>query len=86
MIKFDIVQKIGKLGSPNKDGWTKELNIVRWNGGKAKVDVRYWSEDHDEMSKGITLAFEEADKFAELWAAADIDRNIPTISEDPGEF
>lgn len=57
-IKYEIVNHIGVLStSPN--GWTKELNVVSWNGGQEKYDIRDWSPDHTKMSKGITLNEEE---------------------------
>lgn len=57
-IKYEIVDHIGVLStSPN--GWTKELNVVSWNGGQEKYDIRDWSPDHTKMSKGITLNEEE---------------------------
>nr|WP_308699393.1 PC4/YdbC family ssDNA-binding protein [Mycoplasma zalophidermidis] len=40
-------------------GYTKELNLVSWNDGEAKYDIRDWSEDHARSSKGITLTLEE---------------------------
>lgn len=33
----------------------KEINVVAWNGGKPKIDVRDWNSAHDRMSRGITL-------------------------------
>lgn len=42
--------------------WRKEVNIVSWNGGVPKVDIRDWSEKHDRMSRGISLTEEQADK------------------------
>ena len=42
--------------------WTKEVNVVAWNGGKPKIDVRDWNEAHDRMSRGITLSEEQAMK------------------------
>ena len=57
-IKYEIVNHIGVLStSPN--GWTKELNVVSWNGGQEKYDIRDWSPDHTKMSKGSTLNEEE---------------------------
>ena len=38
------------------------MNIVAWNGGKPKIDVRDWNERHDRMSRGITFAEEQAMK------------------------
>ena len=31
--------------------WTKEVNVVAWNGGKPKIDVRDWNEKHDRMTQ-----------------------------------
>ena len=42
--------------------WTKEVNVVAWNGGKPKIDVRDWNESHERMSRGITLTEEQAMK------------------------
>lgn len=57
-IKYEIVNHIGVL-STSSNGWTKELNVVSWNGGQEKYDIRDWSPDHTKMSKGITLNEEE---------------------------
>lgn len=57
-IKYEIVEEI-KVLSENSNGWTKELNLVSWNGGKPKYDIRDWSPDKDRMAKGITLTDEE---------------------------
>ena len=37
------------------EGWKKELNLVSWNGGPAKLDIREWSQDHTTMKRGITM-------------------------------
>ncbi|MDE1549900.1 YdbC family protein [Jeotgalibaca caeni] len=57
-VNFEIVNHIGVL-STSKNGWTKELNVVSWNGGQPKYDIREWNEDHTKMSKGITMNEEE---------------------------
>ncbi|WP_128893859.1 YdbC family protein [Longirhabdus pacifica] len=57
-IKFNIDQSLGILSESAK-GWTKELNLVSWNGKEAKFDIRDWSPDHDKMGKGITFTKEE---------------------------
>ena len=64
-IKFEIIEKIGVI-SESKGGWTKELNIISWNGGAAKYDIRDWAPDHEKMGKGITLTEEEAITLAKL--------------------
>lgn len=58
-LKFEITQQLGVL-STNKSGWTKELNMVSWNNGAPKYDIREWSPDHSKMGKGTTLNAEEA--------------------------
>ena len=41
-------------------------NLVSWNGGAPKYDIRDWSEDHTKMGKGVTLTAEQAKKLGEL--------------------
>lgn len=53
-ISFDIVEEIGVL-TTYTTGWSKELNLVSWNGGAPKYDIRDWSPDHLRMSRGVTL-------------------------------
>ena len=57
-IKFEIVKTIGVLAT-NKSGWNREANIVKWNDGKPKLDIRDWGPDHQKVGKGISLDFEE---------------------------
>ena len=57
-LKFEIVQNIAVL-STNKSGWTKEINMVSYNGAPAKYDIRSWDPNHEKMGKGITLTKEE---------------------------
>lgn len=57
-IKFEIEEKIGVI-SENAKGWKKELNLVSWNGYKAKYDIREWDPDHKMMGKGLTFTKEE---------------------------
>lgn len=59
-IRFDLKERLGVLAIKD-NGWTKEVNIVAWNGGKAKVDIREWDPSHKRMTKGITLFEEEAE-------------------------
>ena len=53
-ITYEIVEYIGAISSW-ESGWTRELNLISWNGAKPKYDIREWDEKHDRMSKGITL-------------------------------
>lgn len=57
-ISFEIIETLGVLSTSTK-GWTKELNLVSWNGREPKYDLREWSPEHDKMGKGVTLNKEE---------------------------
>ncbi|MDR0334294.1 MAG: YdbC family protein [Methanomassiliicoccaceae archaeon] len=56
--KYEIVERIAVLSESSK-GWTKELNLISWNGREAKYDIREWSPDNEKMGKGVTLTDEE---------------------------
>lgn len=56
--KYEVVEKIAVLSESSK-GWTKELNLIRWNDRDPKFDIREWSPDGSKMGKGITLSEEE---------------------------
>lgn len=55
---FEVKNNIGKI-SEGRSGWAREVNFVSWNGAKAKLDIRDWSEDHSKMGKGISLSYDE---------------------------
>ena len=61
-ITFEIMEHIGVIDSYDnrEQAWTKEVNVVAWNGGKPKIDIRDWSSDHQRMSRGITLTEDQA--------------------------
>ena len=48
-IKYEIVKHICVLSEDNK-GWKKELNLVSWNDGTPKYDIRTWNEDYSRMA------------------------------------
>ena len=56
--KYEIIEEIGIL-SENAKGWRKELNLISWNGGAPKYDIREWAPEHEKMGKGVTLTEEE---------------------------
>ena len=64
-ITFEIVEELGVLSTFAK-GWTKELNLVSWNGRPPKYDIREWSPDHEKMGKGLTFSEEEMAALAKL--------------------
>lgn len=57
-IQYEIIETIAVISESPK-GWTKELNLISWNGRKPKYDLRDWAPDHEKMGKGITLTKEE---------------------------
>ena len=64
-IKYEIKEEIGVIAESSK-GWTKELNLISWNGKEAKYDLRDWSPEREKMGKGVTLSKEELIKLREL--------------------
>ena len=66
-VRFDLMERIGVL-SRKDNGWTREVNIVAWNDGPGKVDIREWDPDHKRMTKGVTLFEDEAERLTEVLA------------------
>ena len=64
---YEIIKTIAVL-STSKSGWSKELNLVAWNGKEPKYDIREWSPEHAKMGKGITLSDDEFAKLKEILA------------------
>ena len=58
-ITCEIVESIAVL-SENEKGYTKEINLVSWNGADPKYDIRNWHPGRERCGKGITLSEEEA--------------------------
>jgi len=54
-----IVEPIAVL-SENERGYTREINLVSWNGGEPKYDIRNWHPGREKCGKGITLTKDEA--------------------------
>ena len=61
---YEVVENVAVL-SENPKGWTKELNLISWNGREPKYDIREWAPDHEKMGKGVTLSKEEMDALCE---------------------
>ena len=57
-ITCEIVEPI-KVLLENERGYTKEINLVSWNGAEPKFDIRNWHPDRKRSGKGITLTKEE---------------------------
>lgn len=70
-IKFEIEKEIGTISESPK-GWTKELNLISWNGKEAKYDLRDWAPEHEKMGKGVTLSTDELKALKELLNSMDV--------------
>ncbi|MGP4106460.1 YdbC family protein [Virgibacillus sp. L01] len=57
-LKYEVIETVAVLSESPK-GWTKELNLVSWNGRDPKYDLRDWSPDKEKMGKGVTLTEDE---------------------------
>jgi len=64
-IKFEIKEELGVVSESAK-GWTKELNLISWNGAAPKYDLRDWAPNHEKMGKGITLSSDEIQSLHKL--------------------
>lgn len=64
-LKYEIVEHIGVLSESSK-GWTKELNVISWNGKEPKYDLRDWAPNKEKMGKGITLTQAELEVLKRL--------------------
>ena len=70
-IKFEIEKELGSISESPK-GWTKELNLISWNGKEAKYDLRDWSPEHEKMGKGVTLSVDELKKLRDMLNGMDL--------------
>ena len=70
-IKFEIEKELGSISESSK-GWTKELNLISWNGKEGKYDLRDWAPEHEKMGKGVTLSIDELKQLKELLNSIDI--------------
>ena len=70
-IKYEIVESIG-IVSEGKNGWNKELNLIKWNEREAVYDIRTWSPDREKMGKGITISVEEAKVLRDMLNGLDL--------------
>ena len=58
-IQYEIVKEIAVL-SKSESGYTKEINLISWNGKEPKYDIRNFSPNREKCGKGITLTTDEA--------------------------
>ena len=58
-IQYEIVKEIAVL-STGDSGYTKEINLISWNGKEPKYDIRSFAPNREKCGKGITLNADEA--------------------------
>lgn len=62
---YEIKETILVLPKPSETSvYHTELNVVSWFGKEPKLDIRGWSDDHEKMTKGISLTEDEFIKIA----------------------
>ena len=71
-IKYEVVQRVAVL-SQRPRGWERQLNLISWNDGEPKYDIREWSPDHSKMGKGVTITKEELYSLKELLMELEIE-------------
>ena len=64
---YEIKKHIGVI-SEGSGGWTRELNLISWNGKEPKYDIRDWGPEHEKMGKGITLSAKDIKVLQELFS------------------
>ena len=67
-IQYEIRQEIAVL-SRSDSGYTKEINLISWNGKEPKYDIRSFSPNRERCGKGITLTETEAKQLLEALQA-----------------
>lgn len=63
---YEIIEEIGQVGKSTASGWSTRLNLISWNGGSPKLDIRSWNEDMTRMGKGVSFSKEDAKDLAVL--------------------
>lgn len=83
---YEIIEEIGQVGESTASGWSTRLNLISWNGGKPKLDIRSWNEDMTRMGKGISLSEDDAKDLAGLlnsYLGVDVeDLDLPLTREE----
>ena len=69
---YEIKKHIGVI-SEGSGGWTRELNLISWNGKEPKFDIRDWGPEHEKMGKGITRSANDVKALQALFATVELD-------------
>ena len=63
--KYEIIKELGVI-SERKGGWSKQLNLISWNGAEPKYDIREWAPNREKMGKGISLSASELQALTDM--------------------
>lgn len=64
-IEYELIETYGVFDE-TESGWTREVNLISWNGREPKIDVRTWSPDHSKSAKIGTLSKDAARKLGQI--------------------
>lgn len=53
--RYEVKKHIATLSQTEDGRFTKEVNLISYNGAEPKLDIRKWDRENDKMQKGITL-------------------------------
>ena len=81
-ISYKVIANVGTLAK-YPTGWSKEVNIVSWNEGPAKLDIRDWSPEHDKMSRRITLNADEVQRLLDSVQSRDAIAMLRDMARPP---
>ena len=62
-LKVKVIKPCGVLST---GAYIKELNLVKWGKHPEVYDIRGWSPDHKECTKGVTLTKDELLKLKDI--------------------
>ena len=61
-ITYDVVRNIGVIA--DNGAWETQVNMISWNHGAPKFDIRKWNVETDRMRKRISMTENEASTLA----------------------
>ncbi|MBR5280765.1 MAG: hypothetical protein IKU26_07370 [Clostridia bacterium] len=84
-IQCTLKHHLGTLRE-NEKGWSREVNVVSWEGAASRLDIRDWSKNKDRSSKGVTFTRVEVERLRDMLAILNTsvieDSGIPTRMQD----
>ena len=63
--EYQIIRELGVI-SEKSTGWSKQLNLISWNGAEPKYDIRDWAPNREKMGKGVSLTAAELQALMDL--------------------